>query len=109
MLQVNVTIIIFFLFTLGSKTVEVKELHRKVVPVYAARWRDLGVELGIPIPYLDTIAVDNVHHPSYSQKCCKAVLQKWMEITPEPTWNILQNAIDRLPSLSNDGSSESKK
>ena len=86
---------------------ELSELHRDIVPKYAARWRDLGVELQIPVEHLNIIAADNVHHPSYSEHCCKAMLQKWMEITPNPTWTALQKAVD-LSSLSYEGSSESK-
>ena len=86
---------------------ELSELHRDIVPKYAARWKDLGVELKLPVYHLNTIAVDNANHPSHSERCCKAMLQKWMEITPKPTSTILQKAIDHL-SLSREGSSKSK-
>ena len=89
-------------YLIGNKIVKVSELHRYIVPVYAARWRDLGVELNLPIHRLDIIAVNYINHPSYSEQCCKAVLQKWMEITPNPTWNIIQKAIDVLDSLPHD-------
>ena len=88
---------------------ELIELHQNIVPVYAARWKDLGIQLKIPLHHLDTIAVNNVNHPHYSQQCCKAVLQKWMEITPNPTMNMLQIAIDSLTILSQNDSSQSKK
>ena len=88
---------------------ELSELHREIVPKCAAKWRDLGVELKIPVHHLDAIAVNNAHHPSYSQQCCTAVIQKWMEITPNPTWTVLQKAIDSLSGLSYEGSSESKR
>jgi len=71
-------------------------------------WKDLGVALKIPDNYLDIIAADHVNDRSYSQQCCKAMLKKWMEINPKPTWYILQKAIDCLHSLSHYGSSESK-
>ena len=85
---------------------ELSELHRDIVPKCAARWRDLGVELKIQKCQLDAIAADNANHPSCSEQCCKAVLQKWMEITPNPTWNMIQKATDNLSSLSCGGSSE---
>ena len=88
---------------------ELSELHRDIVPKCAARWRDLGVELKIPVNRLDIIAVDNVNHPSYSEQCCKAVLQKWIEVTPKPTCAMLRKAVDCLSSLSHKGSSESKR
>ena len=95
------------LVTIGDKPVELSELYRDIVPKYAARWRDLGVHLKIPIYHLDTIAVNNTHHPSYSEQCCKAVLHKWIQITPNPTQSVLQKAIDCLPSLFHDDNSES--
>ena len=88
---------------------ELSELYRDIVPKYAARWRDLGVELKIPAHHLNTIAVNNVNHPLYCEQCCKAVLQKWMEVTPNPTWTVLRKTIDGLSGLSYEGSSESKR
>ena len=87
----------------GSGRPEVSELHRHITRKYAARWRDLGVQLKIPQYHLDTIAADNTNHPSYSEQCCKAMLQKWMEITPNATWSVLQMAIDSLSESSHYG------
>ena len=94
---------ILYFLSLGSGKPEVSELHRHIVPKYAARWRDLGVQLKISEHHLDTIAVDNTNHPSYSEQCCKAMLQKWMDITPDATWSIIQMAIDCLPDSSPNG------
>ena len=82
---------------------EVSELHRHIVPKYAAKWRDLGVQLKIPEHHLNTIAVNNTNHPFYSEQCCKAMLQKWMEITPDATWSILQMATNCLSDSSHNG------
>ena len=80
----------------GSGMPKVLELYRNIVPKYAARWRDLGLQLEIPLHHLDTIAVNYTNHPSYSEQCCKAMLQKWMEVTLNPTWSVLRMAIDSL-------------
>ena len=96
-----------FNLSTGNRKPELSELHRQIVPKYAARWRDLGVQLKIPINYLDEIAEDNANRPSCSRKCCKAMLQKWMEITPNATWDMLHSAIDCFNSLSCNGNSES--
>ena len=90
-------------FSSGNRKPEILELHRHVVPKYAARWRDLGVQLKIPIGYLDEIAEDNANRPSCCRKCCKAVLQRWMEIAPDATWDMLHSAIDCLSYSSHDG------
>ena len=94
---------ILYSLSSGSGKPEVSELHRNIVPKYAARWRDLGVQLKIPEYHLEAIAVNNTNHPSYSEQCCKAMLQKWMEITPDATWSILQMAIDCLSDSSHNG------
>ena len=80
-----------------AKSLEIADLCKTVVPKHAARWKDLGMELKIPQCHLNTIAVDKVNHPSYSAECCKAMLQKWMEITPAANWDMLQAAIESLP------------
>ena len=87
---------ILYSLSSGSEKPEVSELHSRIVPKYAARWRDLGVQLKIPEHHLNAIAVNNTHHPSYCEQCCKVMLQKWMEITPNATWSMLHMAIDCL-------------
>ena len=54
------------------------------------------MQLKIPQYHLEAIAVDKINHPSYSAECCKAMLQKWMEITPAVNWFMLQTAIESL-------------
>ena len=77
--------------------IEISDLWKAIVPKYAARWKDLGTQLKIPEHHLDAIAVNKVNHPSYSAECCKAMLQKWMEITPDATWDVLEAATECLP------------
>ena len=84
-------------FLLGNETPKESDLYKKIVKKHAARWKDLGVELEISMYFLDTIAIDYCNHPSFSEQCCKTVLWKWLEITPEASWNKLQKAIDNLP------------
>ena len=94
---------ILYSLSSGSENPEVSELHSRIVPKYAARWRDLGVQLKIPEHHLNTIAVNNTNHPSYCEQCCKAMLQKWMEITPNATWSVLNMATDCLSDSSHNG------
>ncbi|XP_065907052.1 NACHT, LRR and PYD domains-containing protein 12-like isoform X2 [Dysidea avara] len=72
------------------------ELNRHIVPVYASVWKDLGLELEIPMYTLNAIAVDHVNHPSWSTECCKVMLQKWIRMSPRPTWARLQEALEHL-------------
>ena len=86
------------MIALGNVQPKQSDLNRYIVPKFAARWNDLGIQLKVPRHYLDAIAVDKTNHPS-SEQCCKAMLQKWIEITPNATWNILQQSTSHLPDL----------
>lgn len=78
------------------------------MPKVAARWKDLGQELKIPDYHLNTIEANNVHYSSHCEKCCQDMFRKWIQSTVSPSWDILQNAIDSLPRISDDGSNKSK-
>ena len=97
----------FYVDVLQNTTPEFSDLYRNIVPKYAARWKDLGIQLKLPVHNLDVIAIDHVNHPSYSEECCKAMLKKWMQVNFKPTWDELYQAIDGLPLLSDDGNSKS--
>ena len=83
---------------LGYETSKPKlsEMHR-IVPKYAAKWKELGELLKIPGYTLEEIASDNKHEENFKGQCCKGVLEKWLEITEEPTWSTIHKAIDELP------------
>ena len=87
----------------GSRSPELYELHKHVVPKYAAKWEDLGAQLRIPEHHLKAIKTNKANHPSHVEQCCKAMLIKWMEITPQATWNELHMAINSLPDSCYDG------
>ena len=65
--------------------------------MYASRWRDLGIQLEIPVHILDTISVDNRHVPAHSQTCCLDMLNRWMQRNADICWNELNTAIANLP------------
>lgn len=94
--------------SIGDTTPQLSDLQTKIIPQYAARWRDLGVQLDITTNSLDIIAANNVHHREYVNSCCRDMLIKWIEIDTEATWNKLHNAIVKLPLLSGDKSSKRK-
>ena len=52
------------------------------------KWRDIGVQL-IDSNDLNTI---EANHPQDVEKCCKCMLEKWLETT-NATWNKLINAL----------------
>jgi len=81
-----------------------KDLHSHVVPGAAARWRDLGIQLLNPTSgnTLDIIEKDN---QSNTKECCMRMLQKWLEKTPDASWNdvleALKNSSVELDHLAN--------
>lgn len=91
---------------LGDVQPKQSDLNRYIVSKFAARWNDLGIQLKVPRHYLDAIVADKSNHPS-SEQCCKAMLQKWIEITPNATWNILQQSTIHLPDLASKETFES--
>ena len=96
-----------YMYILGDMKPKESDILRYIIPKFAAKWRDLGMLLEIPNYCLKTIAVNNTNHASYSEQCCKSMLQKWMEITPDFTWDKLQKCIGHLPGLSCNDNSES--
>ena len=63
---------------------------RNAVYDVAAKWYDLGLELGIPSDYLD--AIKSAH--SDPQDCLREMLRKWLSgVDPEPSWKVLSGAL----------------
>ena len=82
---------------IGKGRPSLKTLHDHVVMKVADRWKDLGVQLlqSDQQHILNIIATD---HPNDAVKCCKCVLEKWLETAPDATWNQLIEAL-RSPSV----------
>ena len=73
------------------------DLNSKVVPHHTVRWRNIGIELGIVPPVLDTIAENCAGKPQRSQECFNAVLEKWLMMDGrKATWNKLEHAITNV-------------
>ena len=73
-------------------------LHRKVVPVIAACWYDVGFELGIPENKLKAMK----HYDDQIGSKCKEMLRMWISRRPDdsykgrPTWKNLYNAMGAI-------------
>ena len=82
----------------GQTRPQLKELHSRIVPVWASRWRELGEVLGL-LPYeLDTISENHNYHPRRCEECCKIVLKIWLERDATASWNKLDDAINSISS-----------
>ena len=75
-----------------------KDLHNHITPHYAARWRVIGILLGLPSGTLDIIKYDNCDK---ARPCCDAVLKEWLEVDPSANWQKLLEVIES-PAVSSD-------
>ena len=69
-----------------------RQLHKHVVLEAALKWKYLGVQL-LQDDRLNVLDVIEKDHPNDSVGCCKHVFMRWLEITPDPSWNQLISAL----------------
>ena len=63
------------------------------VPIPPAQWYTLGLALGLEEEVLNSTEVDQSHkHPKYKQ----AMFRKWLESTPNVSWNDLIKALVQI-------------
>jgi len=70
-----------------------RDLNRYVVNKYAKHWKSVGLELGLDWDVLDTVEVDNRQQ---SESCFQKTLDKWLKLTPNATWEILEIALTNV-------------
>ena len=70
-----------------------KMLELATVPIQPAQWYTLGLALGLEEGVLNSTEVDQSHkHPKYKQ----AMFRKWLESTPNVSWNDVIKALDQI-------------
>ena len=70
-----------------------KMLELATVPIQPAQWYTLGLALGLEEEVLNCTEVDQSHkHPKYKQ----VMFRKWLESTPNVSWNDLIKALDQI-------------
>ena len=74
-----------------SKRPTIKDLCTYVLPSYAARWKKIGILLGIQLEQLNVIKLDN---PGDTNGCCIDLFGKWLEGTYNVTWEKMFEALD---------------
>ncbi|XP_065900184.1 NACHT, LRR and PYD domains-containing protein 3-like [Dysidea avara] len=74
-------------------TPTMRDLNRYVTNIYAADWKDIGIELGLELHTLRIIAKD---YPQQAVDCFQDVLYHWLKSTHNPTWKILEVAITNV-------------
>ena len=80
-----------YILTIGTKRPILKDLYKYFIPLYAAQWEDIGVNLDIDLGHLEIIKVDN---PNNVRRRCQILLQSWLRVDPDATWDKLFTAID---------------
>ena len=58
----------------------------------ATNWKQLGKNLEINENLLAIIETNNPHD---CESCCSEMLSEWLDLTPNASWKILNNAIDK--------------
>ena len=74
-----------------------KDLYNHVVPGVADKWRVLGVQLLDPTSG-STLDIIERNNPRDVVRCCQCMLEKWLEMTPDASWNQILAAL-RSPSV----------
>ena len=82
-----------FVVTTEEATPTMKNLNRYVTKKYAADWRDIGIELDLPLHTLDIISKNNQHE---CVACFQSTLDNWLKSTPDATWRMLEVAITNV-------------
>ena len=69
----------------------VKEIQNELNEMTAAKWYQLGVQLGISSATLSTIESD---YPRDAQRCTTEVIIRWLRNAPEFPWAKLAEAVE---------------
>ena len=82
-----------FMVTTEEATPTMKNLNHYVTKKYAADWRDIGIELDLPLHTLDIISKNNQHE---CVACFQSTLDNWLKSTTDATWRMLEVAITNV-------------
>ena len=69
-----------------SKKPPIKELQNIVTPYYAASWKEIGLQLGIPKGILQTI---ETNFQTDVEKCCAEMFMEWLDTDVTASWGKL--------------------
>ena len=79
-------------YILENERPQLKDLNNSVVTRVATKWKQLGRNLEIDDNLLNIIETNNPHD---CESCCSEMLSEWLDLTPNASWKILNNAIDK--------------
>ena len=85
--------ILFSSFCFPVAPLTLKDIQNELREVTAAKWYQLGVQLGISPATLSTIASD---YPLDAQRCMTEVILWWLQNAPECSWAKLAQAVEAM-------------
>ena len=74
-----------------------RDLHSHVVPGAAVKWKGLGIQLLDPTSGNELDIIERECQNDFKE-CCSQMLQTWLKVTPNATWNQVLAAL-RTPSI----------
>ena len=80
---------------IGSKKPKLKDLNDYVAVKFATNWKQLGRNLNIRE---DLLKIIEKNYPQDCEECCSMMLSEWLELTPNATWGMLLEVVDKIPS-----------
>ena len=81
----------YYLYCPAITTPALRDLYQCVTPQYATIWREIGTQLDLPDATLSIIQANN---PANVERCCNAMLSRWLEVDTNAMWQKLLRAID---------------
>ena len=63
-----------------------RDLYQHVTPQYATQWKLIGTLLDLPSETLNVIEYD---HRDKAERCCNAMLEKWLQVDIAASWEKL--------------------
>ena len=82
-----------YLCFLAASTLTLKKIQNELNEMAAAKWYQLGVQLGILPATLSTIEHD---YPHDAQRCMSEVIIRWLQNKPECSWEKLAEAVETM-------------
>ena len=70
-----------------------KDIDDLVTDKWASKWKKLGSNLKMGEHLIKNIEYD---HPNDCERCCRIMLNKWLDETANPTWDMLTGALDKI-------------
>ena len=63
-----------------------------IIPIQGTQWYSLGIRLGVQHDVLDSIEA----RCSNPNRCKREMFKRWLDITPNPSWDTLLAALDEI-------------